>query len=271
MAEQRLDTSQVGAVIEQMGRKAVAQFVWADIDGQTAGFVIFFEQIRNGPRRHAAAEFADEQRSIHHPGGIAIVMNRFGGFSSDRANPFFAAFSEHANAFVEKIEIAHVQRRQLGETDSAAVKKLENRGITLGKPVRCLLRMLHRQRQQKQFLDLFLRQNDGQFFLCFRQLDIGEGIYEQIFPADEEFEKTPQCREMKPNGGPRPIAFHAGEEVITEIVGLARFPARKIATIDAVTHQRVVVIAQRARGRIFLDRQVFEKFIDEGILDRLFF
>ena len=100
MTQERLHGTQIGAVIEEVGGKTVAQFVRAHILRNVAEGVVFLKEIRDRPSREPSPHFADEKRSIQDPGCVPIAMNRFRCGSSDRANTLLTAFSKDTDTLI---------------------------------------------------------------------------------------------------------------------------------------------------------------------------
>ena len=118
MPEQRLHTSQVSPVIQQVGRETVAKLVWADIHRNAGKGVILFENIRDRPRGQAAPQLADEKRAVHDPGPVAIGMNRFRGHRPDRADSLLTALTEDPHALLMKIEVVDVEGGEFSESNA---------------------------------------------------------------------------------------------------------------------------------------------------------
>src|SRR5690606_39112385 len=104
---------------------------------------------------------------------------------------------ENTDAFVVKIEVLHVHRGQLGETNPRAVKQFENGRVAMRGPRGGLFRLVDLERFFDQFENLLLCQDDGQLLLRLRKLDPGKRIHIESAPSSEILIKTPQCRKMQ--------------------------------------------------------------------------
>jgi hypothetical protein len=59
-------------------------------------------------------------------------------------------------------------------------------------------------------------------------LNFHQRIHSQTFSMSEEFVKTPERREMKPDRRPGPTGFHALEKITPELVGIAIRPGLEV-------------------------------------------
>ena len=113
VAQQRLDSTEIGAMIEEVGRKAVAQLVRARILRDVAERVIFFKDVRYRPGGETSPHFANEERPLENPRRIAITMDRLRRRGPNRADALLAAFAEDPHTLMVEVEVGDIERSQL--------------------------------------------------------------------------------------------------------------------------------------------------------------
>src|SRR5205814_2354777 len=118
---------------------------------------------------------------------------------------------------------------EFGETQTAAVKKLEDRGVAQRHPNRRRLFFRDAQRGAEQFVDLLLGQDQRQFLFRFRQLELTDGIEPQIFSLDEKSIESAERRELEADVRSRLAVLHQRKEIVAEIIRAAFQPGTNIS------------------------------------------
>ena len=134
MAEQGLDASQIGAVVEQMCGKAVTKLMWAEVRWQAGFSEVFFHGNPNGTCRKPAMRFVDKEGSGVHTGLVPVTRNCLKCGPSHRTNPLLGSLSKNADRLADGIKISNLQPHQFGEPQATRIKELEDRLVPTGHP-----------------------------------------------------------------------------------------------------------------------------------------
>jgi hypothetical protein len=91
VAEQFLNTAQVGTVVEEVGRESVAQLVWTQLRVETRLGQIALERKLHGATVKLSPVRGNEQRLAVERAGVEISPQRSQGRIAERAEPFLPA------------------------------------------------------------------------------------------------------------------------------------------------------------------------------------
>ena len=116
MSEHLLNTSEVGAALEQMGREGVAKEVGVDALGLEAGFCRQTPQDQEcaGTRQRAALCVEEELRAVA-PVGVRsppreLAAQRVDRLTPDRDNAFLAALADGSDESLVEVDARAVER-----------------------------------------------------------------------------------------------------------------------------------------------------------------
>ena len=135
--EQLLDLAQVGAHVEQVCRIAVTQAVRMHVAGDPAAARAARDDAphvarpeparrrRAAPQRREERLRQDPRRAPRSDPGRERLARRGG----QRHHALLAALAGHPHVAAVQIEIAHVERRQLGDAQPGAIQQLEQRAV----------------------------------------------------------------------------------------------------------------------------------------------
>ena len=156
VAEEFLDTAEVGSVVEQMGGEAVAEFVGTDFEADGGMPQIFLKEVADRPHRQAPPEFAEKERAFVNTCGLAIALNGAQGRAADGTEPILAAFAGDAEGFVGVVDVSDVELDEFVKAEPGAVEKFEDGGVPLGSPCGRALGAIGLKREGKaeEFVDL---------------------------------------------------------------------------------------------------------------------
>ena len=165
----------------------MAQFVGGSGDGYAAVEQVFFQQVIDGAGAEAAAAFADEEWAGMDPGLLSVFLNGFDGWGADGAETFFATFPEDADGVAVGIDVFDVEGDQFGKSQAGGVEEFEDGGIAGGGPGGCLFGFGGGGgRGVEQCTHLVDGEDDGQFFLQFRELHGEQWVDWPFFPSGQE-------------------------------------------------------------------------------------
>src|SRR5205823_8794547 len=124
--------------------------------------------------------------------------------------------------------VGHIERREFGETQTAAVKKLQDRSVAQRHPGRRGLFFRDAQWRAEKFVDLLLGQNQRQLLFRFRQLELAHGVEPKMFSLDEKSVESAERGELEADVRPRLAVLHQLKEIVAEIVRAAFLPEANI-------------------------------------------
>lgn len=113
MPQKFLHGAEVGTLVEQVGRKGVAQLVGRHIQRQFCGGEMRFQAFLDLPWLHAAASPGADHRSIVSRFQIEALHEGFQALRSDRpewAEPHFLPLPEDAGDALARIDLPVVER-----------------------------------------------------------------------------------------------------------------------------------------------------------------
>ena len=130
MAEQHLHHAQVSAVIDQMGGKRMAQFVWADV--LNADLLSIFVNDHPGQLScHTHALLADKHEITRFllqqrwPSMQQVLGHPFTGFFTQRNQALFVAFAYGGDHALLQIHITQLQTHGFGNPHARGVHQFE--------------------------------------------------------------------------------------------------------------------------------------------------
>jgi len=122
VSEQLLDGAQVSPPVEQVGREAMTQRVWARRRAQAEPGQVVLEEAADAPGREPVAVAIEEDRSFFQPAGLPDaepVPQAGGGHPADRAEALAATLAPDADQLLLEVEVPHVQPDQLADPQAA--------------------------------------------------------------------------------------------------------------------------------------------------------
>ena len=129
VAEQGLDASQIGAVVEQMCGEAVAKLVRAEVRWQAGFAKVFFHRKPDRTGRQPPLRLVDKEGPSVHTGLVPVARNRLQRWRSHGTDPFLGSLSKNADRLADGIKIPDLQPNQFGEPYAARIKELEDRFV----------------------------------------------------------------------------------------------------------------------------------------------
>ena len=171
MAEQGLDASQIGTVVEQMCGEAVTKLMRTKVRWQAGFSEVFFHGNPNGTCRKPAMRLIDEEGSGVHTGLVPVTRNRLKCGPSHRTNPLLRSLSKNADRLADGIKISNLQSHQFGKPQATRIKKLEDRFIPTCHPGGSLFLPHTLLRPLKKGFDLSMRQKPRKLFFLFWYLN----------------------------------------------------------------------------------------------------
>jgi len=136
MAEQFLNDTQIGAALEQVGRRAVPQTVRSDVMRSVHRCDGLVHDSAGLPRVQPSTAGAEQQRRPRLCGGqrrAAVAKpgpQRVQCRLSERHGALLVAFSEHPQQSVPGVEVVDVEAAQLTHPDSSGVQQLHDQPIS---------------------------------------------------------------------------------------------------------------------------------------------
>ena len=119
MAEQGLNASQIGTVVEQMCGEAVTKLMRAKVRWQAGFSEVFFHGNPNGTCRKPAMRLIDKEGSGVHTGLVPVTRNRLKCGPSHGTNPLLRPFPKMRTVCADGIKISNLQSHQLGKPQTA--------------------------------------------------------------------------------------------------------------------------------------------------------
>ena len=199
MAEEGLDAAEVGAIIEEVGGEAVAEFVRGEVRGKPGLNQAGADHMPDCSRGQAGAGFVDEERPAVDAGALAVFGDRLKRGTSNRADPFLRALSGDAGSFADDIDIRNIESTQLGESHSCGIKQLDDRRVPRGHPRGSLFGFFLSSGRLNQRFDLFGGHEPRKLLFRFRQQDFVQDIFSDEIPTKQKCMKRPQGRETQPH------------------------------------------------------------------------
>lgn len=201
MAEQLLNASQIGAVIEHMRREAVPERMRADIRVEAGHLQVFIHLSANAAGAEAPAVLINEE-DIRIEIGVAggpfvsefhIVLDDLQGGGADWRDSLFFALSSDVDDFAEKVDIVHIQGDKLADPHTGAVKCFHNGAVSCSEPV------VHRRGFEQPF-NLFVFEEARQLLVLLGRSDGHNGIRAELFSLDEKLVEASQGRKLSGYG-----------------------------------------------------------------------
>ncbi len=131
MAEHLLHGAQVGASLEQMGRKRVAQEMGVDalrVEPRALG-ELAEDQEGSGPRQGAALRIEEELGPVAaievRPPAGEIAAQSLGRLASERHHAFLLALAERPHQAVVEVDASAVEADRLADAETGAVEQLD--------------------------------------------------------------------------------------------------------------------------------------------------
>ncbi len=165
--------------------------------------------------------------------------------------------------FARKIDIFHVQRRKLAQSQAAAVEKFHDRRVAERHPFRGGVLLRHLERRIEQLVDLLPGEDQRQLFLHLRKLQLPERIDPQFLAISQKFVKRAQRGELQAHVRSRLPSFHDREEIIAKIVRSALLP--RFFVYGAKSSQCLPIRLQRLRRRISFDCEIAKEFFGQVV------
>ena len=167
VTEEGLYGTEVGSVVQEMGRERVTQLVRGDVEGDLGVLEIFLEQLVDGTRGKAFAKFGNEEGALVHVGEMAVFLDGFGRVGTDGDHALLGAFSHDPQHGCGTIDLFGVEAGQFGKAKAGGVEKFQDGGVAMRHPLGRLLGKGKLEWKREKVLHLFEAECDGEFFLGF--------------------------------------------------------------------------------------------------------
>ena len=263
VSEQHLHHPQVGAVIEQVGRKGMAQGVRRQLFADAGLARVALDDVPEGLARHAITAARGKQVI-----GLAFEQDltaRAPVEFPDRAHRLLAerneslaiALAENADNALVQVDLALAQVHELRHAQAGRVQHLEHGAVAAAE------RIAHQRRRQQRF-DLLLGERAGERAADLRHGDLRGGILADLTLAHQVAEETAEAGKLTCRGArPRSGMHTPGNEILKICAGSAHHgdgalgqPSRQSSQVRAV-HQLIAGrlgeglqdISERLRGR----------------------
>jgi len=196
MAEQFLNASEVGAVVEHVGGEAVSQGMRADrgVEARGAEVLVHLSPDAAGAESLAVLvgkeDFGVEGAVVGHPSvsEFDVVLYRLEGAGADGRDSFLLAFAADVNYLAEEIDVIHVEGYELADSHAGAVEDLEYGAVSCSQP-------RVGRRGVEELLDLFVFEKLGELLVLLGGLDADDrvrcdivSLYEELVEASERGE-----------------------------------------------------------------------------------
>lgn len=211
VAEEGLDAAEVGAVVEKVCGKAVADFVRGEIGWETGLDEAGFDHGPDGARGEAGAGFVDEERAVVNGGGMAVARDGFEGLRNKRADAFASAFACDAGGFANDVDIRDIEANEFRESHAGGVKKLDDGRIACCGPGGGLIGSRRIRRGLDERIDLSGGEEAGELFFELRERDLAEDVFGDEAAHQQEFVECAHGREAEPHAGTGLVTLHQVE------------------------------------------------------------
>ena len=137
MAEQHLYDAQVGAVVDEVGCKGMAQGVRRDGRGDAASGSIVADKFPEGLTGYGFAAFAEEKGVVQRvfeqlrAGDMDVALDGSHGVFTDGDDAFFLPFAAHTQDAVLQVEVAEAQADEFADAQAAGVEQFEHGGVAV--------------------------------------------------------------------------------------------------------------------------------------------
>lgn len=141
MAEEGLDTADVGAVTEKIGRKTVAECVWVNVFDDAGGQCIVLDDTLNGSWGEAQGGIfflielggkSSEEGFVDVASFVEIFLDGNSRGVRDKNESNFISFSAHAQLLGLYVDLTTVEGCEFAHAESGGEKKLEKGFIAKG-------------------------------------------------------------------------------------------------------------------------------------------
>ena len=216
MAEEHLHHAQVGAVIQEVGRKGVAQRVRGELLGDPGLARVALDDVPEGLARHAIATARGEEVV-----GLALeqdlpartpaeFLERPHRLFTERNEPLAIALAEDADDALVDIELTLAQVHELRHPQPGRVQHFQHGAVAAAERV-----AHHRGRQER--LDLLLGERARQRAADLRHRDLRGGVLADHALAHEITEEAAEAGQL-PGGRARPRAgAHAPRDELLQV------------------------------------------------------
>jgi hypothetical protein len=116
MPEERLDSAQIRARVEQMRGKAVTELVRAEVGRKPGLKPEFFEQEPNPSPGEPFPAFVQKQRAVVDVCGLSVSLDRKHGLGPYRADALLCPFPQNTHSFRNRINVAHIECQKFRQT-----------------------------------------------------------------------------------------------------------------------------------------------------------
>jgi hypothetical protein len=134
VTEQGLDAAEVGAGVEHVGGKGMAQLVGADADGDAGVAEVFFEEIADCDGGDAPAALGNEERPRGDTGLGTVFLDGLESRSAYGDDALFAALAQDANGLGERVDMGDIQGDEFREAKATGIEEFQDGGIAGGAP-----------------------------------------------------------------------------------------------------------------------------------------
>ena len=191
VTQEGLNTAEIGPRIEEMSCKGVAQLVGSDVEGNVGVGKVFLKQGIDRAGGKTFPELGDKEGALRYPGTLSVGSDCLYGMGADWDEALLGPLSEDPQGITEVVQVVYIKCGEFREAQSGRVKKLEDRSVTQGKPVRGLLFKRNVVREFDKLFYLPESEHDWELALEFGKLDLDHGVPRQPVAEDEELVEGP--------------------------------------------------------------------------------
>src|SRR5258706_7222951 len=137
VAKKLLNHSKIGAAVQQVGGKAVAQPVRTHLDLNPGQLQMLFDDPRHTPGGNSRTAIVEKHHGFAFAGIIpplallvGVAFKRLQRHAADRNNPFFRTFADNSNYAELNIDVRPIEPNQLADTNPGGIKNFQHRQIS---------------------------------------------------------------------------------------------------------------------------------------------
>jgi len=264
VAEEGLDAAEIGAGVEHVSGKGVAEFVGANGNRDIGVAEIFLEEIADGDGGDAAAALGDEEGAGGDAGLGTVFLDGFEGRGADGDDALLLAFAKDADGLGEGINMGDIEAGELGEAEAGGVEELEDGGVADGGPAWGLFLEGGAEGGAEEIVHLCDGEDERELALELGELDFLERVALEAVALREPLVEGAQGGEVEADGGASGAGLHQLEEVAAEIIGDAFLPRRGFC-LGTEGGEGVAVIEEGARGDVALELEGIEEGFEEAV------
>ena len=222
VSEQLLDASQIGSVVEHVGREGVSECMRADRRIEAGRSQILVKLAPNASSAEPLTVFVDEHGVLVGGAVARIALSHFevprdrgNGRGADGRNTFLASLASNSKLSCFTVDVVDVQSHQFADADAGRIKCFEHGPVARAEERRLV-------RRAKQLLNLFEIEEFRQPLFLFRRANGRDRIGLNVTPSQAEFVETSQGGELSGGGCLGVLPLVKKREEGSNLIGIRR-------------------------------------------------